>query len=246
MPGTAMTHVMVRSSANWGTANSRPSGKALPSANWQRAHHRARRTRWSEGLTHPRTLIEPREANTGQLMPGRLSGLRAGGGLGAGGSSHSKADDCLWTGIRLTVLQLHGSSTLVRRTTPVAHEARHLRGWKEIANHVGVSERTVKRWERTRGLPIQRVPGQSRDAVFARKDELSRWLLNTEDRPLGRAADDLGSVDDARQESVPGGLLPTISERAHRSWWASCAVCFVVLLTILAAGYAAWKRTGER
>jgi len=51
-----------------------------------------------------------------------------------------------------------------------------LRGWKEIAARLGTSERTVRRWEVARGLPIHRVNGAARDAVFAWPAELTEWL----------------------------------------------------------------------
>lgn len=54
--------------------------------------------------------------------------------------------------------------------------SRQLRGWKEIAVHLNVSERSAKRWEKSRKLPVHRVTGLSRDAVFARVDELDAWL----------------------------------------------------------------------
>lgn len=48
--------------------------------------------------------------------------------------------------------------------------------WKEIASHLGKVERTVKRWELDRGLPIHRVPGGGRASVFAYTAELDEWL----------------------------------------------------------------------
>lgn len=56
--------------------------------------------------------------------------------------------------------------------------------WKEIAAFLGRAERTVKRWERVRGLPVHRVPGGERGGVFAYPDELRAWLLGDQ----GRAA----------------------------------------------------------
>ena len=38
------------------------------------------------------------------------------------------------------------------------------------------AERTVKRWERERGLPVHRVPGGERGGVFAYPNELTDWL----------------------------------------------------------------------
>lgn len=51
-----------------------------------------------------------------------------------------------------------------------------LRSWKEIASYFGADERTVKRWEGTRGLPVHRVPGEARAPVYAYEAELAAWL----------------------------------------------------------------------
>ena len=50
-----------------------------------------------------------------------------------------------------------------------------LDSWKEIASFFGRDERTVKRWEKDRALPVHRFPG-SGGRVFAYTEELSRWL----------------------------------------------------------------------
>ncbi|MGH6889022.1 MAG: hypothetical protein ACREHF_07480 [Rhizomicrobium sp.] len=54
--------------------------------------------------------------------------------------------------------------------------ARRLSSWKEIAAFVGRDERTVKRWEETRGLPVRRMPGAGKPAVFAYAEEIERWI----------------------------------------------------------------------
>ena len=61
-----------------------------------------------------------------------------------------------------------------------------LRGWKEIGAFLGVDERTVKRWELARGLPVRRVPGEARAPVFAFRSELTAWLASRDapDAPL--------------------------------------------------------------
>jgi len=51
-----------------------------------------------------------------------------------------------------------------------------LDSWKEIAGFFGRDERTVKRWEKERALPVHRVPGGMRGGVFAYATELSQWL----------------------------------------------------------------------
>jgi tetratricopeptide (TPR) repeat protein len=51
-----------------------------------------------------------------------------------------------------------------------------LDSWKEIATYLRRGERTVKRWETDRGLPIHRVPGGGRGSVYAYTAELTEWL----------------------------------------------------------------------
>src|SRR5215471_13425423 len=58
---------------------------------------------------------------------------------------------------------------------------RRLDSWKEIAAHLGRNERTAIRWEK-KGLPVHRVPGGQRQAVFAYTDEIDAWLLSQEIR----------------------------------------------------------------
>ncbi|HWE06455.1 MAG TPA: tetratricopeptide repeat protein, partial [Rhizomicrobium sp.] len=61
--------------------------------------------------------------------------------------------------------------------------ARRLTTWKEIATFLGRDERTVKRWEESRGLPVRRVPGSGRASVFAYAHELQAWLDGTQPEP---------------------------------------------------------------
>ncbi|WP_349008493.1 hypothetical protein [Mesorhizobium sp. CN2-181] len=50
-----------------------------------------------------------------------------------------------------------------------------LNGWKDIAAFFGKDERTVKRWEKSRGMPVQRMPG-TKGTVFADRHALAAWL----------------------------------------------------------------------
>lgn len=59
---------------------------------------------------------------------------------------------------------------------PSLRANRRLDTWKEIGAFFGRDERTVKRWETTRGLPVHRVPGAGRANVYAYTDELAEWL----------------------------------------------------------------------
>jgi tetratricopeptide (TPR) repeat protein len=55
-------------------------------------------------------------------------------------------------------------------------QSRRLKSWKEIAAYFGTDERTVKRWEVKRGLPVRRIPGGARPTVYADSAELEAWL----------------------------------------------------------------------
>jgi len=57
----------------------------------------------------------------------------------------------------------------------------HLRGWKEIAEYLARDERTVKRWEKQRGLPVRRIPGSGRANVYILVPELETWLAAVAD-----------------------------------------------------------------
>lgn len=62
---------------------------------------------------------------------------------------------------------------------------RRIDSWKEIAAFFGRDERTVKRWEKERGLPVHRLPGE-RGGVFAWTEELTRWLDSSRTSVSGR------------------------------------------------------------
>ncbi len=77
------------------------------------------------------------------------------------------------------------------RTAGNPTENRRIDSWKEIAAFFGRDERTVKRWEKERGLPVHRLPGE-RGGVFAWSQELTQWLNSSRDA--------IGRID---QESAP-------------------------------------------
>lgn len=66
---------------------------------------------------------------------------------------------------------------------------RRIDGWKAIAHFFNRNERTVKRWARTRGLPVRRVPGGGGTKVFAFADELATWLNQGDETSAVTAAD---------------------------------------------------------
>ncbi len=50
-----------------------------------------------------------------------------------------------------------------------------LEAWKQIAAFLDRSERTVRRWEATEGLPVHRREHQRQDTVYAYAHELDAW-----------------------------------------------------------------------
>jgi len=119
--------------------------------------------------------------------------------------------------------------------------ARKLESWKEIASHIGRTERTAKRWEQLRGLPVHRVPGGGRQVVFAYALELDAWLLSD--------STTIAEDDDSTREISTAVALPHASEAAAEQpvspavltrkdlWWPigiGLAVALVAVATAVA------------
>ena len=64
-----------------------------------------------------------------------------------------------------------------------------LDSWKTIAAYLHRDVRTVIRWERSRGLPVHRVPGGGTPGVFAIKSELDAWRSGSSPSPSGPIPD---------------------------------------------------------
>ena len=59
--------------------------------------------------------------------------------------------------------------------SPPLDDTERIVGWKAIAAHIKMSERTAVRWARAHGMPVHRVAGSGRSAVFAWPHELDSW-----------------------------------------------------------------------
>ena len=98
-----------------------------------------------------------------------------------------------------------------------------LTAWKEIAEHLGVSVRTAQKYEKEKGLPVQRLGDGPRPPVFASDDDLDRWLEETS------------------SNGENGAFTVNRVEYFRGSRW------FAVLATILAIvilGWFLWSRLG--
>ena len=89
---------------------------------------------------------------------------------------------------------------------------RRLDSWKEIAAFFDRDERTVKRWEKERALPVHRLPGGSRARVFAFTEELSRWM-HSQDAVAADvlAANPPAEATDQNAEPLAEAAVPTLS-----------------------------------
>ena len=108
--------------------------------------------------------------------------------------------------------------------TGVGGGGERLDSWKAIAAYLGKDAGTVRRWERTRGLPVYRVPGGKGTSVYAFTSEIDSWLT---------APGNESPVDDvpAPEEEIS---RPAIASKAIPWKWIAAAI---VVLTI---GITSW------
>jgi tetratricopeptide (TPR) repeat protein/phage terminase Nu1 subunit (DNA packaging protein) len=104
---------------------------------------------------------------------------------------------------------------------------RRLSGWKEIGAFFGKNERTVKRWE-SRGLPVHRLPGTTKAAVFAYTRELEAWLTSGNAEIAEAASTQEDAVDIAH--AVVSPLATARTDRLHPM------LAAILLVFLLAAG----------
>jgi len=86
---------------------------------------------------------------------------------------------------------------------------KRLSGWKAIGQFLGCTERTARRWESDRAMPVHRVPGGSRGSVWASPDELTRWLQSL---PVAEQAD---IRTEAQADVEQAQTLPTATEMSE-------------------------------
>jgi tetratricopeptide (TPR) repeat protein len=81
-------------------------------------------------------------------------------------------------------------------------QGQRIDSWKEIAAFFGRDERTVKRWESQRGLPVHRVPGGARGTVYAFTGELTAWLRSAAQQREAEGARAAASAENAAANAV--------------------------------------------
>lgn len=100
-----------------------------------------------------------------------------------------------------------------------------LDNWKAIAAYLNKDVRTAIRWEKERHLPVHRLPGQKRSAVYAWTSEIDSWLNTAATNGVGGA-------------SVPAVAKPTRRFRKMRT----VAAVAVVSLCVAAVLSEPWRQ----
>jgi hypothetical protein len=104
-----------------------------------------------------------------------------------------------------------------------APERKALQSWKEIATFLGVTVRSVQRWE-SGGLPVYRQGDGRKARVFAYPDELKQWL-------------EAGGMREREPESEAVAAQPGSPPQGHRiprkAWWAAAGVALALAAVVL-------------
>lgn len=118
---------------------------------------------------------------------------------------------------------------------------RRISDWKGIAAYFDRDERTARRWERQRRLPVHRIAGGARSLVYAYEDELEAWLHAAGTTTPGNGAEDQRAADAGDRAITAGDEAATRRATAHsagqrlrRAWWALAGAAAVVLVGAIA------------
>src|ERR1700704_3666507 len=82
-------------------------------------------------------------------------------------------------------------------------ERHFLNSWKEVADYVGRSERTLQRWEKNWKLPVHRPAGRMRSAVIALTTEIDDWIRQAPMAGMEKVAAILQPEKQEEQENLP-------------------------------------------
>lgn len=132
--------------------------------------------------------------------------------------------------------------------SPSAEPSGRLDSWKEIASYLGRSEKTVRRWEATEGLPVHRLRHEKGSSVYAYSNELEAW------RQARQAPNSPDSTTASVAEPQPAGRQikagvpddptpPAAPPNKQSSWRTTAVLIFICLIALLAGlGWRGWTR----
>ncbi|HXY51881.1 MAG TPA: tetratricopeptide repeat protein [Terriglobales bacterium] len=114
-----------------------------------------------------------------------------------------------------------------------------LEGWKAIADYLGKTERTVQRWEKTKGLPVRRLRADCEEElprVYAYRSELDAWWAQLTERE--------DKTDPAMPSPEPASGFEGKSHQDRRRLLAWRQILFWAIAGIVCAslGLATWRK----
>ena len=104
-----------------------------------------------------------------------------------------------------------------------APQHKALQSWKEIATFLGVTVRSVQRWE-SDGLPVYRQGDGRKARVFAYPDELKQWLEAGGLRERGPASEVV---------AAPPESPPPRHRTQRKAWWAAAGAAVALAAVVL-------------
>lgn len=118
-----------------------------------------------------------------------------------------------------------------------------LDSWKEIGAYLGRSEKTVRRWEETEGLPVYRLHHEKRSSVYAYRSELEAWRQT---RKLAAASvveviTGLAECDGSKETTSDPDAGIKAPGRRQRLKWIAWSAPFIFLIVFL-LGWSRWRR----
>src|SRR6185312_11023879 len=117
-----------------------------------------------------------------------------------------------------------------------------LDSWKQIASYLGRSEKTVRRWEETEGLPVHRLNHEKRSSVYAYTSELEEWRETRKPAVEGEpgAADDAVERKTEALRRLDSNSKTSQAGKGRHSWLTAFVLAIIFGLGLLAGGY--WGR----
>ncbi len=128
-------------------------------------------------------------------------------------------------------------------SSPSAEPFKRLDSWKEIASYLGRSEKTVRRWEATEGLPVHRLRHERGSSVYAYSGELEAWRQTRKAAQSPEFAADVAAEAPAQQTAASLSeepASPAKVARLPRNWRIGGVLILVSLIALLAG--LGWQR----
>lgn len=123
---------------------------------------------------------------------------------------------------------------------PILVGADRLDSWKAIAEYLSRDVATVRRWEKSSGLPVRRVAGSRGHSVFAYRSEIDGWLNRT---AAITESDTARAEDSSHHQTHP--LIPAVAlvpapavtvapprPRPLWRWWLAIAAIALALMSV--------------